>query len=139
MAERLYTLRGKTFTASQVAELDDVTVEEKRQFALQAGLSDQRLKEIEALMAAMAPPIRDFVEKAMRPLVDRLQELEARPAITYEKTFTADRTYKPGNLVTHQGSLWHANIETRGIVPGEGNIAFSLVAKRGKDGKDATR
>lgn len=82
----------------------------------------------------------------MRPLVDRLAtlqqkvtDLEERPTISYEQTFSAERLYKPGNLATHQGSLWHANVATRGVTPGAGNTAWTLIVKRGRDGKDATR
>jgi hypothetical protein len=142
--ERRYSIRGKSLTAAQVAELEDVTDAEQRAFALQAGLSDERLKEIQALMAAMAPPMRDFIEKTCRPLVDsivalrsKIAELEERPTISYERTYTTDKLYKPGNLTTHAGSLWHANVATKCVAPGDGNSAWTLIVKRGRDGKDA--
>jgi hypothetical protein len=98
------------------------------------------------MVGALAPAIKLFVEKSMRPLVDRLAtlqqkvtDLEERPTISYEKTFSADKLYKPGNLTTHHGSLWHANVATKGITPGDGNTAWTLIVKRGRDGKDATR
>ncbi|MBR1154818.1 hypothetical protein JQ575_29940 [Bradyrhizobium sp. JYMT SZCCT0428] len=135
----MYVLRGKSFTASQVAELDDVTAEEKRQFALQAGLSDQRLKEIEALMAAMATPIRDFVEKSMRPGIDRLIKLEQiaadiqqRPTLKYLGIWSAEKSYEPGTFVTHSGSIWYTDVKSVGVRPGEGaNVIWKLAVKRG--------
>jgi hypothetical protein len=43
-------------------------------------------------------------------------------------------TYPCGSLVTHAGSLWHANIEMTGYRPGSGN-GWVLAVKRGKDAR----
>jgi hypothetical protein len=131
-------------TSEEVAALENPTDSQKKQFAQQAGISDQRLREIEGMVGAVIAPIKDFVEKSMRPGIDRLIKLEQlvadiqqRPTISYERTYSADKLYKPGNLTTHAGSLWHANVATRGVAPGDGNAAWTLIVKRGRDGKDA--
>jgi len=141
---RKYRIDGIEMTAEEVSAIANPTESQKRQFIQQSGLSDARLKEIEAMIGAVVPPIREYVVKAMTPIADRLatlqqkiKELEERPTISYEKTFSVDKVYKPGNLTTHQGSLWHANVETRGVTPGDGNVAWTLIVKRGRDGKDA--
>ena len=43
--------------------------------------------------------------------------------------------YHEGNLVTHDGSMWHCNRETNSK-PGESD-AWTLCVKRGRDGRDA--
>jgi len=78
-----------------------------------------------------------FAREQRLDLEARVAALEARPTISYEKIYSPDKVYKPGNLTTHQGSLWHANVETRGVPPGDGNVAWTLIVKRGREGKDA--
>ena len=63
MAERLYSIRGKSLTSAQVAELPDVTREEMHAFSKQAGMSDRDLQLIQAITGAFAPVIREFVVK----------------------------------------------------------------------------
>jgi hypothetical protein len=43
--------------------------------------------------------------------------------------------YHEGNLVTHDGSMWHCNRETDSK-PGQSD-AWTLCVKRGRDGRDA--
>lgn len=50
--------------------------------------------------------------------------------------FREGTTYERGDNVTQGGSTWHAN-ETTTEKPGEGSKAWTLVTKRGRDGKDA--
>jgi hypothetical protein len=141
---RKYLIDGVPMTAEQVGAIENPTDSQKKQFVQQSGMSDARLREIEAMVEAIVPPIRTYIVKAMTPLVDRIAalqqkvvDLQERPTISYEKTFSPDKLYSPGNLTTHQGSLWHANVETKGIAPGDGNVAWTLIVKRGRDGKDA--
>jgi hypothetical protein len=42
-----------------------------------------------------------------------------------------------GNRVSHAGSSWEATRTSTNERPGDGNDAFMLATKRGKDGKDA--
>lgn len=57
------------------------------------------------------------------------------PVPVYRGVFTSDEEYVEGDMVTFGGSLWHAN-ETTKDKPGEGSRAWTLAAKRGRDGKD---
>jgi hypothetical protein len=49
--------------------------------------------------------------------------------------FAEGSTYVPGDLVTWGGSQWHCDSETT-TKPGDGSKAWTLVVKRGRDGKD---
>lgn len=90
-----------------------------------------------ALIAALAPAIREFVEEAVDPLEDRIAELEARPTIRYCGAWESGEEYTPGNMVTFSGSLWHCNADTA-QKPGTG-ADWTLAAKRGRDGRDVPR
>jgi hypothetical protein len=49
-------------------------------------------------------------------------------------------TYRPGDMVTFQGSIWHCNElhDYQTARPGESSV-WVLMVKRGKDGKDAAK
>lgn len=57
------------------------------------------------------------------------------PAIIYRDVFKDGQSYERGDVVTWAGSLWHCNEPTTDK-PGEGAKAWTLAAKRGRDGKD---
>lgn len=52
----------------------------------------------------------------------------------YAGVWKAARTYLPGEYVTHQGSLWHSDIETKAVRPGDGAV-WKLAVKRGAAGQ----
>jgi hypothetical protein len=54
----------------------------------------------------------------------------------YCGVYQADASYEPGDMVTLNGSLWHATAATRER-PGLGNPTWTLAVKCGRDGKDA--
>jgi hypothetical protein len=58
------------------------------------------------------------------------------PIPVYVGVFKEGTTYQPGDMVTHGGSLWHANEETT-AKPGEG--PYTLCVKRGRDGRDVPK
>jgi hypothetical protein len=60
----------------------------------------------------------------------------ALPIPVYRGVFKEGETYDPGDMVTHGGSLWHANESTK-AKPGEG--PYTLCVKRGRDGRDAPK
>lgn len=139
--------------------------------------------DIAALMQGIAPVLRDAIERAVQPLVQRLLVLEAREpekgergdpgrdgltltdfdtdlsedgrtltlslqneevkvthqlqlaTMIYRGVFKEGETYVQGDCVTWAGSLFHCNAETT-HKPGEGASAWTLAAKRGRDGKD---
>lgn len=59
------------------------------------------------------------------------------PAMIYRGVFKDGNTYEQGDTVTWAGSLWHCEDETT-EKPGEGAKAWTLCAKKGRDGKDGT-
>jgi len=60
------------------------------------------------------------------------------PVMMYQGVFKEGETYDHGDMVTWGGSLWHCDVLTRDK-PGEPNVkAWTLAAKRGRDGKDGT-
>lgn len=59
----------------------------------------------------------------------------AFPAMVYRGVFNDGKTYVRGDTVTWGGSLWHCESETADK-PGEGAKAWTLCAKKGRDGKD---
>lgn len=66
----------------------------------------------------------------------------ALPTMIYRGVYTDGRAYEKGDTVTWAGSLWHcegaAGEPMAGTTekPGEGSKAWTLAAKRGRDGKD---
>jgi hypothetical protein len=58
------------------------------------------------------------------------------PAIVYRGVFKDGETYARGDLATLDGSLWICNAEQTKARPGTGDPAWSLGAKKGRDGKD---
>jgi hypothetical protein len=104
------------------------------------------------------------LERALQPLGERLAALEARPPVpgppgekgdpgaagvpgrdgrdgvdgtpglTYCGVYVDGRTYEKGDLVTWAGSAWHCNATTTSK-PGDGAAVWTLMVKRGRDGK----
>lgn len=68
----------------------------------------------------------------------------ALPTMIYRGSYAEGQTYERGDTVTYAGSLWHCNGgEAQGQwsgetkeKPGDGSKAWTLAAKRGRDGKD---
>lgn len=106
------------------------TLEERR--AIEAKVSPQRRAEIEGLVKSLAPVIGDFVLAAITPLKERIKELESRPTLRYLGIWDGSRTYPPGTFITHGGSIWHSDLDSTGVRPGEGgNRIWKLAVKRG--------
>jgi hypothetical protein len=57
------------------------------------------------------------------------------PYLQYEGVYIDGKAYERGSVVTWAGSTWHANEQTN-TKPGEGSKAWTLIVKRGRDGKD---
>lgn len=57
------------------------------------------------------------------------------PVMIYRGVFKDGQKYERGDTVTWGGSLWHCEDETADK-PGEGAKAWTLCAKKGRDGKD---
>jgi hypothetical protein len=96
-----------------------------------------------ALVAGLA---NDLGEKALQSallrlagftcaLLRRVEDLESRPAtMSYEGVWRADSQYSKGSAVTHDGSIFIATIQSKGLKPGEGT-GWTLACKRGRDAK----
>ena len=62
---------------------------------------------------------------------------ETTAAIVYRGMFQSGHAYAAGDTITYGGSLFIAQGDVR-KPPGDGDAAWKLAAKRGKDGKDVT-
>ena len=56
----------------------------------------------------------------------------APQGLQYKGVYRRDATYMPGDFVSHGGSLWHANIQSRGGTPGTSPLLWKLAVKRGR-------
>jgi len=54
------------------------------------------------------------------------------PRLPYRGVWRSDEAYMPGDYVTHSGSLWHGNIESKGLRPGDGNLGWTMAVKSGQ-------
>ncbi|WGM01781.1 hypothetical protein [Arsenophonus nasoniae] len=60
------------------------------------------------------------------------------PTMIYCGVYSIEKEYQKGDVVTWGGSLWHCNEQTKDK-PGEHNAkGWTLIVKRGRDGKDRT-
>jgi hypothetical protein len=58
------------------------------------------------------------------------------PVPVYRDVFKEGTTYCRGDMVTFGGSIWHCAEPSTITKPGEGNPAWKLATKHGRDGKD---
>jgi hypothetical protein len=129
-------IRGESLTAEEVGALENVTADEQKQFARQAGLTDGALLQVEAMGQAMAPIVEKYVKRCVQPLVDRIVELENNRT-QYEGVYQRAQSYRRGSIVTHKRGAWVALWNTNvGDVPDEGP-AWQLFVPAGRDAKDA--
>jgi len=61
---------------------------------------------------------------------------DGTPGLRYCGVFVEGKAYDLGDAVTWAGSLWHCNAETT-TRPGESSKVWTLIVKRGRDGRDA--
>lgn len=60
---------------------------------------------------------------------------DGTPGLSFEGVYQDGKSYDFGQLVTFGGSSWHCN-EATTTKPGDGSKAWTLMVKRGRDGKD---
>ena len=102
-------------------------------------------EERQALITALGQVIVDEVRHALEPMQKQLDRLELRfehvetrsLSLRYCGVWNERSTYKAGNLTTHAGSLWHANIDHVSTVPGSDPTGWTLCVKRGADSPGA--
>jgi hypothetical protein len=61
---------------------------------------------------------------------------DGTPGLRFAGVYVEGTSYEHGDLVTWAGSSWHCNDATTSK-PGEGSKAWTLMVKRGRDGKGA--
>ena len=72
-----------------------------------------------------------FAREQRLELEERVAALEAKPTLAYRGVWDGAKLYAPGTFITHGGSVWHSDVESRGVRPGEGNSIWRLAVKRG--------
>jgi hypothetical protein len=92
-----------------------------------AGL-DARIAGIEAREPVAGPP-----GPAGPPGVDGK---DGAPGLRYCGVYVDGKAYDVGDGVTWAGSVWHCNAPTSSR-PGESSKVWTLIVKRGRDGRDA--
>ncbi|MDF2810407.1 MAG: hypothetical protein K0S56_1438 [Microvirga sp.] len=80
--------------------------------------------------------VADLIKAGLADIAKRTSALEDG-GVKYFGVWQAANAYSRGALVTHKGSMWHANTDTS-REPGEGKD-WTLAVKSGRDGKDAGR
>lgn len=95
-----------------------------------------------AFTERLAGVIGESVRAAIAPLKNRNADLEARivalenrPQLQYLGTWSGNKSYAPGNAVTHHGSLWICKAAAA-TEPGIDHESWQLAVKRGRDGRD---
>jgi hypothetical protein len=69
------------------------------------------------------------------PGKDGLHGKDGTAGLSFEGVYQDGKSYEFGHLVTWAGSSWHCNEPTT-TKPGDGSKAWTLMVKRGRDGKD---
>lgn len=83
-----------------------------------------------SMMIAKSPEARTTVSD-LESLIDRVKSLETRPVMEYRGVWKSDDNYRPGDLVTHAGSMHYCWSPTKGK-PGECKD-WQMCVKKGKD------
>lgn len=90
----------------------------------------ERLASLEARPLPVGPP-----GPAGPPGQDGKDGQDGKPGLQYLGVYVEGKQYECGDLVTWAGSAWHCN-EVTATKPGEASKAWTLMVKRGRDGKD---
>ena len=92
---------------------------------------------VEGRTAALAESIDAAAEATQKQVREAVAAaMKALPGVAYRGVYDPDAEYARGDMVTHDGSVWHCNDPVSGEKPG-GTKAFTLAVKRGRDGRDA--
>lgn len=85
--------------------------------------------------ARIVEAVRGFVQRAVTRLEARIEALEARPAGLKYCGVWQPKEYRAGDVTTHDGSMWVAEVKTT-YKPGGSGSGWTLCVKRGVDGRD---
>lgn len=86
------------------------------------------------LVALVKASVAEEVAAAVPPAV--AQADDARPDVRYRDVWRAENDYREGNIVTFGGSSFHCNKTGTKAKPEDGSGDWTLMVKRGRDGKD---
>lgn len=106
---------------------------------IQTALADVT-KDITAMRERLAvvevrPPVPGPPGDAGPPGKDGLDGKDGLAGLSFEGVYQEGQSYEKGHLVTWAGSSWHCNAATT-TKPGDGSKDWTLMVKRGRDGKD---
>jgi hypothetical protein len=94
----------------------------------------------QALMSAIGVVLVDEIERACKPLTERIAQLERQiekiERRKYIGVWSTTGKYFEGQFCTFDNSMWHCNVDGTEQRPGTGPD-WTLAIKRGRDGKDA--
>jgi hypothetical protein len=118
---------------------------------------ETRLAVAEARLASLEGRVQDdALTKELGGLRERVAVIEVRPVLpgppgdpgppgrdgadgkaglTYQGVYQDGKQYDVGDVTTWAGSTWHCNESTE-TKPGDGSKAWTLMVKRGRDGRD---
>lgn len=74
------------------------------------------------------------MKKSDARLVAEAVALSLKSRLVYRGEFRAGQEYRRGNLVSHEGSVWHCNADGTKHLPAVDLDCWTLAVKRGKDG-----
>jgi hypothetical protein len=94
----------------------------------------QRVAKLERMVSRKGPLVQAVGDLAEH-LGARIYALEQRPVVKYCGVYDQTKAYVPGNMVTHNGSVWHCASACEGQKPP--GPSWTLAVKHGRDGKDA--
>jgi integrin beta 3 len=72
---------------------------------------------------------------------DQVKQFRHKTSVLiYREVFKEGQTYQRGDAATYGGSTWHCNLDDTTLKPGAvgSEKAWTLMTKRGRDGKDGT-
>lgn len=118
-------------------------------------VAETRLAEVDKY-AARIEGYTSFLQRDAAALSERVAIVETRPlqpgpagkdgdpgppgadgkaGMTYQGVYQEGKSYELGDMATWAGSTWHCN-EATTTKPGESTKAWTLMVKKGRDGKD---
>ena len=90
------------------------------------------------IISAIAAKVKAMFAERDARIAALEEQAKAVPGVSYRGIWNEGETYPRGSLATHSGSLWYTDRETK-AKPGASGESWRLVAKRGRDGRDALR
>jgi len=113
----------------------------RRDVAANAGMSiNDGRKLFRTIFAAISESncISTFIvreaNERIADLEKKVEELERRKMPEYKGVWKPDQEYGDNSLVTHDGSMFIARAQSKGVRPGDGSL-WTLCVKRGRDAR----